>query len=62
MPISKHRRKNSTPRQWRRKRNIARANARAALKTEKLGRLRMQRMFSEELAKELVENEESDSK
>ncbi|MBC8395066.1 MAG: hypothetical protein H8E05_00050 [Bacteroidetes bacterium] len=62
MPVSKHRKKNSTAREWRKKRNIRIADARAAVKTQKLGYMRMQRMFNEELAKEIIENEQSDSK
>ena len=53
MPLSKHRKKGKTPRQWRKDRNIRRAQNRAAMKTDRIGFERAIRVAKEELANKL---------
>ena len=49
MPLSKHRKKGQTARQFRKKRNIRHAQYAAEMKTKKLGVMRAMRMMQEEL-------------
>jgi hypothetical protein len=53
MPVSKHRKKGKSSRQWRKDRNIRREQNRAAMKTDRIGFERAMRVAREELANKL---------
>jgi len=53
MPVSKHRKKGKSSRQWRKDRNARRAQNRAAMKTEKIGMMRAMQMANDELINKL---------
>ena len=52
MPVSKHRRKGQTARQWRKKRNLRRMREAEQQRAEMRGRIRAAQVMAEELEKE----------
>ena len=51
MPVSKHIKKGQTARQFRKKRNLRRAESQYVAKTKKIGVMRAMKVMSEELKK-----------
>ena len=51
MPVSKHYKNGQTARQFRKKRNIRRAERQYIAKTEKIGAMRAMRVMNEEMIK-----------
>ena len=51
MPVSKHYKKGQTARQFRKKRNIRRAQVAAEYKTQRMGVMRAMKVMNEELKK-----------
>ena len=55
MPVSKHRKKGLTPRQWRKRRNLRRANEADQQRAEMRGKIRAAQVMAEELEKKELE-------
>jgi len=56
MPVSKHRKKGLTPRQWRKRRNLRRASETNPQRAEIRGRIKAAQVMAEELEKKELEN------
>jgi hypothetical protein len=52
MPVSKHRKKGQTARQWRKKRNLRRMHEAEQQRAEMRGKIRAAQVMAEELEKE----------
>jgi hypothetical protein len=61
MPVSKHRKKGLTPRQWRKRRNLRRASETNPQRAEIRGRIRAAQVMAEELEKEELKKVESEN-
>ena len=55
MPVSKHRKKGLTPRQWRKRRNLRRASGADGQRAEIRGRIKAAQVMAEELEKKELE-------
>ena len=55
MPVSKHRKKGLTPRQWRKRRNLRRASQENPQRAEVRGRIKAAQVMAEELEKKELE-------
>ena len=55
MPVSKHRKKGLTPRQWRKRRNLRRASEADQQRAEIRGRIKAAQAMAAELEKEELE-------
>ncbi len=61
MPVSKHRKKGLTARQWRKRRNLCRTSETDHQREEIRGRIRAAQVMAEELEKEELKKVESEN-